>query len=266
MKYKAIISDLDGTLLNSEHTISKYTKSVIKTIIDKGIKFYIATGRHHNDVIGIKKTLDLETIMITSNGARVHNHSNKEILACDVSMEVSNRLLDLKPQNGIHANIYVGDNWYTETDVPWGAEFHTESGFSYEIKDFKKLKDTSITKFFYVHEDPKVISEFEGKLRKSYGKQVNITSSLPICLEVMGQNVSKGVAIEKVLEMEGISLEEAIAFGDGFNDFDMLESVGKGFIMKNGTSELKKALPHLEVVESNVEDGVAKKIEELFLK
>ncbi|MBP9510756.1 MAG: HAD family phosphatase, partial [Fusobacteriaceae bacterium] len=45
MKYKAVISDLDGTLLNSNHTISKYTQEVIKKVIEKGVKFYIATGR-----------------------------------------------------------------------------------------------------------------------------------------------------------------------------------------------------------------------------
>ena len=59
MKYKAVISDLDGTLLNPEHKISNYTKTIIKSIIDSGIKFFIATGRHHTDVLAIKKILDL---------------------------------------------------------------------------------------------------------------------------------------------------------------------------------------------------------------
>jgi hydroxymethylpyrimidine pyrophosphatase-like HAD family hydrolase len=61
-----------------------------------------------------------------------------------------------------------------------------------------------------------------------------------------------------------ISLEDVVAFGDGLNDIEMLDIVGEGFIMENGSETLKKKLPHLEVVGKNSEDGVAKKLAEIF--
>lgn len=265
MSYKAVISDLDGTLLNSEHKISEYTKKVIKKIIDSGVKFFIATGRHHKDVLAIKKTIDLDTIMITSNGARVHDENNKEIFARDLPLSISKDLLKLKFDNGIHVNAYAGDFWYLEEEATWAKEFHTESGFTYSLVDFKELEDTHITKFFYLHEDPKVIKDLEMEFNKKYDGEVNVVRSLPICLEVMHKNVSKGVAITEVLKNEGIELSETISFGDGLNDLEMLSITGKAFIMENGSQTLKDTLSHLEVIESNINDGVAKKLEELFL-
>lgn len=264
MRYKAIISDLDGTLLNSEHKISDYTKKVIKSIIDSGVKFFIATGRHHTDVLAIKKILDLDTIMITSNGARVHDEEDREILARDLPLSISRKIIDIELNNEIHTNLYAGDKWYTEQEAEWTKEFHTESGFTYTLADFKDLKNTKITKFFYLHEDPKVMEELEKQFNKLYPDQLNVTMSLPVCLEVMAKDVSKGTAIVEVLKLENIKIEETIAFGDGLNDLEMLKLVGKGFIMENGSQTLKEILPHLDIIGNNSDDGVAKKLEKIF--
>ncbi len=57
--YKLIISDLDGTLLNENHEISAYTKKIVEEVTQKGIHFFIATGRHHYDVFEKKNELGL---------------------------------------------------------------------------------------------------------------------------------------------------------------------------------------------------------------
>ena len=59
-------------------------------------------------------------------------------------------------------------------------------------------------------------------------------------------------------------MNETIAFGDGLNDLEMLGIVGKGFIMENGSETLKKLLPNLEIIGNNTNDGVAKKLKEIF--
>jgi len=264
MKYKAVISDLDGTLLNPEHKISNYTKTIIKSIIDSGIKFFIATGRHHTDVLAIKKILDLDSIMITSNGARVHDKENKEILAKDLPLSISSEIIDLELNDEIYANLYAGDHWYTEKHSKWGEEFHKESGFTYTLANFKDLKNTKITKFFYLHKDPKIMKNLEKQIKDLYPEQLNVTMSVPVCLEIMAKDVSKATAIIEVLKLEGIKAEETIAFGDGLNDLEMLGVVGKGFIMENGSPILKDALPHLEVIGNNTDNGVAKKLKEIF--
>ncbi|MGL5089125.1 MAG: HAD family hydrolase, partial [Cetobacterium sp.] len=76
---------------------------------------------------------------------------------------------------------------------------------------------------------------------------------------------SKATAIEEVLKREGIKIEDTIAFGDGLNDLEMLSSVGRGFIMGNGSTRLKELLPKNEIIKANSENGVARKLKELFL-
>ena len=64
----------------------------------------------------------------------------------------------------------------------------------------------------------------------------------------------------------GIPLEEVIAFGDGLNDYEMLSVVGCPFVMENGSPRLLAALPDAKRAPKNSEDGVAKRLEEIFLK
>lgn len=265
MKYKAIVCDLDGTLLNEHHTISKKTKETIKKVLDKGVKFIIATGRHHNDAITYKKMLGLDTFLITSNGAKVHDCNDKEIFSHNIPGDISEKIIEWNYDEDFHKNVYLDDEWVAETPLEEAKEFHKESGFTFRLAPFSSLKGKEITKFFFISYDEYKMNLLEKKLKEKFSEVVNVTLSLPCCLEIMKKNVSKANALKEVLKMENISLDEAIAFGDGLNDLEMLSSVGEGYIMGNGSERLKKLLPKNEVILKNSEDGVAKKIEELFL-
>lgn len=71
--YQVVASDLDGTLLSPDHTLSPYAKETLKLLTARGIHFVFATGRHHVDVGQIRDNLEIKSYMITSNGARVHD-------------------------------------------------------------------------------------------------------------------------------------------------------------------------------------------------
>jgi HAD superfamily hydrolase (TIGR01484 family) len=72
---KVIISDLDGTLLNLEHQIADYTKTVFQELHKQGYLIIIATGRHHLDAMPIVDTLGFPTYLVTSNGAKFIHQS-----------------------------------------------------------------------------------------------------------------------------------------------------------------------------------------------
>ena len=72
-KIKVIISDLDGTLLNTDHTISDYTKSVFQELHKQNYLIIVATGRHHIDAMAVIDTLGIPVYLVTSNGARIHS-------------------------------------------------------------------------------------------------------------------------------------------------------------------------------------------------
>ena len=71
--YKVVVSDLDGTLLNNHHQISSHTRRTLHALTDRGIRFIVATGRHHVDVQSIRDALGLDIYLITANGAVVHD-------------------------------------------------------------------------------------------------------------------------------------------------------------------------------------------------
>ncbi len=265
MKYKAVISDLDGTLLNSNHKVSDYSKKVIKDIVNKGVKFFIATGRHHIDAEHIRNKLELDTILITSNGSRVHDVQRRELFAYDIDEKTVRNILDIDFDNEIHVNIYQGDKWFVEIENEKFKEFHNEFGFSYEVMNFKALEEYSASKVFFICKDQEKLVRLKEKIEDMIPKKLNITFSTPYCLEIMASGISKGSALKSVLQQYEINMDEVIAFGDGLNDFEMLQLVGKGIIMGNAYDELKKALPKNEVIQSNDEDGVVKYLEKLFL-
>lgn len=78
--YQVVASDLDGTLLSPDHTLSPYAKETLKLLTARGVNFVFATGRHHVDVGQIRDNLEIKSYMITSNGARVHDTDGNLIL------------------------------------------------------------------------------------------------------------------------------------------------------------------------------------------
>ncbi len=265
MQYKLVICDMDGTLLSSNHTISEYSKNIIAEINKKGIIFVIATGRPYLDAKFFRNQLGLKSFLITSNGAVAHNENDEEIISEKISEKFVNRILDFEVDTKIyHRNIYKNDEWFIEYKIDGLDEFHAESGFPYHIEDFNKFKNNDITKFFYLGEADK-IEILENRLKKEFSEDLTITISSSFCIELLKKGINKGNTIKKIAEYLNIPLKNAIAFGDGLNDYEMLNSVGKGFIMGNGSQRLKEKLPELEIIGTCNEDGVAKKLEEIFL-
>lgn len=269
MKYKAIISDLDWTLLNDEHKISEYTKNVIRKLISKGVKFIIATGRHHEDALCFKEQLGADTYLISGNGSKVHDRNNNEVISHNISKELTEKLLDIKVSNNVVRGVYKGNKWFTERNIPDFDEYHTESGFRPEIIDFNSLKGEEIAKIFYITADDetkKELDEIREKVASSsnWSEQLHVTASLPNCLEIMDKNATKGNAVKEILARDGIKCSEAIAFGDGLNDKEMLTVVGKGIIMGNGSEKLKELLPEMEVIGTSSEDSEARYLAKIF--
>ncbi len=264
MKYKLVVCDMDGTLLSSSHSISNYTKEIIKKVKEKNIKIIIATGRPYIDAKFFKEQLGLDSYLITSNGANAHNEEDKQIIDEYISKDLVNKILSFNiDKEKYHRNIYLKKDWYVEREIEGLVEFHKESGYKFKIYDFEKLKNKDVNKIFFLGEKED-ISFLEENLKKELKNQLNIGISSDFCLEIMKKDVSKKSALDKILRDLKISWSEVIAFGDGMNDYEMLKAAGNSYIMVNGRERLKESLPDIEVIDSCDEDGVAKKLKEIF--
>lgn len=266
---KAVVCDLDGTLLSADHRISDYTKKVIQKVKKKGIEVFIATGRHHKDAGTFRNILGLETYLISSNGAKVHNEHNEEIASHNIASDIAAELLDFKVEADILFNVYSNELWFANKENDMLKKFYAESDFACHVRPLNELKGMEVTKFFFVcHPTPESITqlhELEKKLRPQFEGKVDFTYSLPTCLEILKQGISKGTALKEVLDKQGILLSETMAFGDGLNDFEMLNMVGKGLVMGNAGEKLRRKLPDNEVIGINNEDGLACYLEKNLL-
>jgi Cof subfamily protein (haloacid dehalogenase superfamily) len=255
--YKVIVSDLDGTLLNNEHHLSPFTRKVLTSLVNAGIKFILATGRHFIDVKAITDSLGMDIYLVTSNGAVVTDRNHQVIYSKTIPTHIAQELSELHmPMPDIATNIYTFDAWYVDRPMPEYLEFHKDSGFAYTLADLKTLDKQNITKFFFMGEHSD-LAELEQMLNDRYGDQLHVTFSLPDCLEVMAEGVNKGAAIESILAQNHLPLTSAVAFGDGMNDYEMLAVVGLGVVMENAHERLKMALPDSPRAGLNDEDGVA---------
>ncbi|KLT69785.1 Cof-type HAD-IIB family hydrolase [Flavobacterium sp. ABG] len=254
---KVIVTDLDGTLLNPQHKISDYTKSIFQELHNQNYLIVVATGRHHLDAMAIISTLDVPIYLVSSNGARIHSPEKEELFAFDLNSEVVKAALNVEIDPEITVVLFKENVWQTNKLNEKLNSFQTELKYLPELVDFKILEDFGAIKIFFAHDNHEKLVALKEAILANGSSELHHAFSLPTCLEFMDKSVDKAVAIARVLEKEGFTMQEAVSFGDGFNDVQMLSATGKGLIMGNAPVLLKETLPNLEIIKTNAEDGVA---------
>lgn len=264
--FRAIVSDLDGTLLNSNHMIGEFTINTLEKLAEKGVDIMLATGRNHTDLIPIFKKVNIKkAVMITSNGARAQDLQGNLLVSNylpeNLALDIMNIDFD---HSRVCVNSYQGDDWFINIDVPQLRKFHKDSGFMYEVVDFSQHHGRETEKVFFIGREAQDLVPIEQYLKNNYGDMVSMTYSTTQCLEVMNKNVSKANALQQVLSHRDYDMQHCLAFGDGMNDVDMLSCVGKGCVMGNADPRLKLACPQLDVIGVNSHEAVASYIRATF--
>ncbi|KAG5500462.1 hypothetical protein JKF63_03555 [Porcisia hertigi] len=279
MPIKAVVTDLDGTLLNRQHSISDYTVNILKQIKERGISFVVATGRPYADVFLHMRDAHLEPdYIITSNGARIHDNTFKVVREHNIRPELVEAILRTRTVKDTDTNeempktfatnVYREAEWLTDKYIPEVAKaFHKD----FECTHLReRLWDLEARELGGVHEiwfagDHAKLKLLNATLDERFPGELCCTFSLPDLLDCVPAGVNKGNSVREVAEMLGLTLDEVACFGDGMNDESMLNTTTTSFIMENGQQRLKDAVPHAQVIGTNDDDSVAKKLEEMFL-
>jgi Cof subfamily protein (haloacid dehalogenase superfamily) len=257
---KVVVSDLDGTLLNPQHRISDYTKSIFQELHNQNYLIVIATGRHHLDAMDIIETLEIPVYLVSSNGARIHSPEKEELFSFNLDSDVVKAALNVEIDPEITVVLFKEHVWQTNKVSEKLNAFQAELKYHPELVDYKTLEDFRAIKIFFSCDNHEKLVKLKDAILANSSEHLHHAFSLPTCLEFMDKSIDKAVAIERALEKEGFTLKEAVCFGDGFNDVQMLSAAGKGLIMGNAPALLKETLPDLEVIKTNAEDGVARYI------
>ena len=254
---KIILSDIDGTFLKDDKHPADLHAKAIKAVIDKGLKFVFVSARMPEAIYPITDALGMaHTPVISYGGGFVLTEDEEVLFDKKISADdAKNILAEMKRGwQDITINYYTGRRWFVEK-IDKRVQFEMDiTGATAEIKSFDELLTENIlpNKIMIVCEPP-TCKEMESELSKKF-PALNVVRSAPYLLEIMDKNVSKATGIEVFLKYYGYTLDEAIAFGDNYNDVEMLSYIPQSVVMANAPDAVKKIAS--AVTDSNEAGGI----------
>lgn len=247
MTYKIAFFDIDGTLVNEDKQISESTVSAIRQLQARGIPAVIATGRapyffrHLTELLGIDSYVSL-------NGAYAV-HRGKPVLQRTIPVETLDGLVRQAAEHG-HPLVFEGSDAYFANHRSHPHVTEAVSSLKVELPgydpDFWRSAPV-YQAFLHCKEEDEAL--YENKL-----SGLRLVRWHHAAMDVLPAEGSKAAGIDAVLRHLNLSPQEAIAFGDGLNDKEMLALVGLGVAMGNAHDELK---PFADYITGSVdEDGI----------
>lgn len=264
MKYKAVVTDLDGTLLNPQGRLSSDTLTTLQKLNTLGVSLILATGRHPKDAQNIFRSLDLQTLIVGLNGALTLCNNSGEILHERViSPECIAGILWLTADQKIHISAFDSQGWKLSEVNKMSVEYAKFSNFPYMTMRPSEIFELKINKLLLWCDGG--IAPVEQVITQHFGKRLECYRISAQQLEIGPPGISKATTVTELLASRCISFQhEAIAFGDGENDIDMLRQAAQGVVMGNASHEIKSMLHQLPVAPSNASDGVAHILQQVF--
>ncbi|WP_346907008.1 Cof-type HAD-IIB family hydrolase [Faecalicatena orotica] len=269
MEYQMLVLDLDGTLTNSEKKITPPTKKALIEIQEEGKKVVLASGRPINGVLPLAEELELKkygSYILSFNGARITRCSDgqllynrtlpRDVLKPVYDITCSYPGLDIITYEGPDIISGIACNEYTE------KESYINKMPVVHMDDFTGHLTFPVNKLL-ITGNPAVIEEAMEDLKKRFHKLLNIYRSEPYFLEIMPQNIDKAYSLQKLLSSLGLTADQMICCGDGYNDLSMIEYAGLGVAMENAQPIVKDSADF--ITRSNDEDGILYVIEK-FMK
>jgi hypothetical protein len=258
---RLVASDLDGTLLRPDLTISERTRAAIHRTREAGITFVAVTGRPPRSVRPLAEAIGLEGIAICANGAIVYDLDRDVLvdqtpLAAEVALRLVRGLRAAAP--GVAFAWEDAEGFGREPG--WGRAPLLPAGRTV-LGDPLELLTAPVAKVL-AHNPAMDFDELAARAREVAGDEAVITWSTRELVEVSAAGVTKAFALERVCARLGIPPEQVVAVGDMPNDLAMLAWAGRGVAVANADPAVLAAAD--EVTAANVDDGIARLLERLL--
>lgn len=269
MKYKLLVLDVDGTLLNDAKEITKRTLSALLKIQQMGVRVVLASGRPSYGLMKVAKTLELGNyggFILSYNGCQIINAQNGEILfERRINPEMLPYLEKKARKNGFslftyHDNLILTNNSDDEHVLD---EAELNDLVVIEEEEFSTAIDFAPCKCMLVSDDEEALVALEEHWKKRLSGVLDVFRSEPFFLEVVPCSVDKANTLGALLEHLGVKREEVMAIGDGTCDVAMLQLAGMGVAMGQAPDSVKACADYITA--SNEEDGVAAAVEKMIL-
>lgn len=258
---KLLAIDLDGTLLTDNGNITEGNLKSLKKASEKNTTIAIATGRAFFNALRVIDKYGFDCYLICFNGALIVNlKNNEEIFSKTMEKEAAQKIVDLcigeKLPLHVFGKTYWGINFMDEAVKEFVEKQNIHPNI---IRDARQIEDIDIINLVGIGKVDK-ISEFIVK----NNMKVSFTNSDKESIDVMGENVNKGNALEILADKLNFRKEEIISIGNYYNDVEMFKMSNTGIAIQNSPDDVKL---HADYVtqNSNNEEGVKEAIEKFIL-
>lgn len=269
MKYKLLILDVDGTLLNSQREISKRTIQTLRKVQSIGIKVALASGRPTYGILSLAKAIDLDVhggYIISYNGAQVISATDGQIVfERNIDPQMVPYLEKKVLKLGMDMAYYDGDEVVsTNIENPYVIDEAKMNGMKLRQVDqlSMAIEDWPNEMMIFCDNEEELTALDEHMQRHLNGVMDTIHSN-PYMLEIVGYQVGKSYAMSALVQKLGIDLSEVIAIGDGAADINMIQMAGVGIAMGNATEGVRRCADFTTL--PNDQDGAAVAIERAIM-
>lgn len=263
MKYKAIATDLDGTLLNDKKQISEANQKAIEYAVNKGITIIPCTGRAVQGITRFEVLRKLTSLAVAYNGGMIINLKDGIIIYhCPLLKSDAEFIISKGLELDTNICVWIDNRLLCNKINAYTLKYSKISDVPpVKFDSFSDISEKLITKVLWYDEEQK-IQNYLLHMRKSVSQQVTCCTSKPWFLEFFNSKTSKSLALEKICEFYGINLSEVIAIGDELNDISMLKVAGLSAAVENAVNDVKRVADIITA--SNNNDGFAKLIYSCF--
>jgi Cof subfamily protein (haloacid dehalogenase superfamily) len=239
---EAVVSDLDGSFLNPEDVPDSEDINTVKTLLSRGIDFYIATGRHPTMVRQLLPVLGITTPLICLNGAGIYDFGSEEYSFIEpMPQKETEEICSFLYESNTNFVLYLPDEILLLGN--WGKKNYYESLFARN-----KIPDRLRYQKYYQGEYPALDILIPPEARAETGKQefqkrlmtwlllhpnLGFTPSSQDCFEIGSAKSSKGNALQLLSKKRKFELSKTLVLGDSYNDLSMLTICGYPYVPEN---------------------------------
>jgi hypothetical protein len=263
-----ICSDIDGTLLNKDRSLSVKTIEAIKKIKDSA-PVILVSSRMPKSMKLLQETLGITNQpMIAYNGSLILDQ-DKVLLSRELSTTILLDIIAYCKDTNIHLSLYHKDEWMVPEMDYWAVREENNTQIAPRIQNLETTAEIWSNQQKGCHKimcmgDEKEIGQLYDTLIKFHSNELNIYRSKTTYIEISDKKQNKASALKLLLAQRfpNLKMSDVVAFGDNYNDLSLLQEVGLGVAVENAKEEVLKVAN--EITKSNIEDGVAISINHHF--
>jgi Cof subfamily protein (haloacid dehalogenase superfamily) len=257
-----VISDIDGTLITSNHEIAESTRSAALRLYERGINLSLCSSRPPRSIRPLAETLALRSPFAAFNGALIITAEGLVKLRSTIPPDVIARIKAIADRFSIGVWLYDEEDWWVaDYDAFVEREEHT-SGFSPRIAGYDERLTREATKLTVVGK-PELVAQAERLVLSELAADVSASRSKPRFLDVTAYGIHKGSAVRRIASVFDVATSQVAVIGDGPNDIEMFREAGVSIAMGQGVDEVIAAARF--ITSSNDNDGWARGIEKYVL-